>query len=107
MPRSALALLLTAALAPAAAADTAGAALYRKKVCTACHGADGSGNTPVGKSLGAHDLRAEEVQKKTDAQLAETIAKGRGRMPAFGSSLTEAEIMRVISHVRTLARRPR
>ena len=104
MHRILAALAVLAFSVSAAGAESAGAALYRKKVCTACHGADGSGDTPVGKSLGARDLRSEEVQKKTDGELASTIREGRGKMPSFKSSLSAAEIRQVVAHPRTLAR---
>ena len=56
----------------------AAAALYKTK-CQACHGPDGSGNTPMGKKLGARDFHSPEVQKLTDAQLIEVITKGKKR----------------------------
>lgn len=40
-----------------------------KATCTACHGAFGSGSTVIGKKLNLRDLRSEEVQKLSDAQL--------------------------------------
>src|SRR6266481_6079798 len=57
-----------------------GASVFKAK-CVSCHGADGSGNTPVGKSLQVADLRSPEVQKKSDAELAESVSEGKGNMP--------------------------
>ena len=71
--------------------------------CATCHGQDGSGNTPVGKSLKVADLRSVEVQKKTDAELAQSIVEGKGNMPSFKSSVTEDEIRALVMYVRTLA----
>jgi mono/diheme cytochrome c family protein len=88
----------------AVSADDPGAALYRQRMCTACHAADGSGNTPAGKSLGARDLRSAEVQKKTDAELAAVISEGRGKMPSFKSSLSPEQIGQVVAYIRTLAK---
>jgi mono/diheme cytochrome c family protein len=94
------ALALVLAL-PALAAGPDGAALYKTK-CSACHGVDGSGQTPVGKSMKIRDLRSPEVQKQTDIQLTDTIAGGKGKMQGYGKTLSTAEIQALIAHIRTL-----
>src|SRR5713101_6541954 len=94
--------LLAVASSSAAAEDSAGANVYKAK-CLTCHAKDGSGNTPVGKSLQSADLRSPEVQKKADAELTESISEGKGNMPAFKTLITEDEIHSVLSYVRTLA----
>jgi len=101
-----LALGLLRAVVPcsAAAEESAGANVYKAK-CLTCHAKDGSGNTPVGKSLQSADLRSPEVQKKSDAELTESISEGKGNMPAFKTLITEDEIHSVLSYVRTLAPR--
>lgn len=88
----------------AASADPPGAALYREKACTTCHGADGAGKTPVGKSLKVRDLRSEDVQKQSDDELAAIIADGRGKMPGYKSSLDAAQIKDVVAYIRSLAK---
>lgn len=81
------------------------ASLYQTK-CAVCHAADGSGNTLMGKKLAAKDLRSDEVQKKTDAQLDEIIANGMGKtMPAYKGKLTDAEIKGLVSYIRELAKK--
>jgi cytochrome c6 len=80
--------------------NSAGQAPYKTK-CLACHGADGSG-TPVGKSLKAADLRSPEVQKKSDAELAQYISDGKGNMPSFKSSTKDDEIQALVKYVRGL-----
>jgi cytochrome c6 len=85
-----------------AQASAAGADPYKTK-CIACHGGDGSGNTPVGKSLKSADLRSPEVQKKSDAELAAFIAAGKGNMPAFRNSTSDDELHAIVAHVRTFA----
>lgn len=82
-----------------AAAD--GAAIYKAK-CAMCHGADGSGMTPMGKSMKLRDLRSPEVQKQTDAELTKWTAEGKGKMPAYKGKLTDAEISALVAHMRTL-----
>lgn len=70
--------------------------------CATCHGQDGSGNTSVGKSLKAADLRSADVQKKTDADFYTQVEKGKGKMPPFGIALNKAQIDDVVAYVRQL-----
>lgn len=95
---------LLLALSPGfvAADDSAGANVYKAK-CLTCHAKDGSGNTPVGKSLQSADLRSPDVQKKSDAELTESISEGKGNMPAFKTLLSEDEVHSVLGYVRTFA----
>jgi cytochrome c6 len=95
---------LALAFVPAAFAadESAGATVYKAK-CLTCHAKDGSGNTPVGKSLQSADLRSADVQKKSDAELTESVSEGKGNMPAFKTLLSEDEIHSVLGYVRTLA----
>jgi cytochrome c6 len=81
------------------------AAKVFKANCTICHADDGSGNSPSGKALKAKDLRSDEVQKQTDAELAEVIAKGRGKMPAFGSKFSPDVIKSLVAYIRQLAKK--
>src|SRR6185369_11441827 len=78
-----------------------GAATYKTK-CSSCHGADGSGQTPVGKSMKIRDLRSPEVQKQTDLELTKVIAGGKGKMPPYGKQLSSPDIEALIAHIRTL-----
>ena len=80
------------------------AQLYKTN-CLVCHAADGSGNSPSGKALKAKDLRSDEVQKKSDAELADGIAKGQGKMPPFGKKLKPEQIQQLVSYVRQLAKK--
>ena len=81
-----------------------GAAIYKGK-CAMCHGADGSGDTAVGKKLGLRDLRSAPVQGQSDTQLFQVIAKGKGKMPAFEKSLGADQIRDVVAYLRQLGRR--
>ncbi len=78
-----------------------GASLFKAK-CATCHGADGSGNTPVGKKLAVRDLSSADVQKQSNAQLDAVISKGKLKMPAFGKSLSADQINQLVAHIRTL-----
>jgi mono/diheme cytochrome c family protein len=104
-----IAVLALAALAvPAAArADAtsveAGAAAYKAQ-CVGCHGADGSGSTPMGKALKVQDLRKPEIQAKKDADLAASIEKGKGKMPPAKGKLSATQISQVVDYIRTLGK---
>jgi cytochrome c6 len=99
---SLLLLSLTFLGSTAASAADAGAALYKSK-CASCHGADGSGNTTVGKSLKVRDLRAADVQKLTDAELAKVTSDGKGKMPAYGKKLSADQIKSLVATIRLMA----
>jgi mono/diheme cytochrome c family protein len=95
---------------PGLAAAQAGNAAEGKKLfevnCAKCHGPDGSGNTPIGKAVGAKDLRAPEAQKLTDAQISMQINEGKGNMPPFGDTLGLAKIADLVAYVHVLAKKP-
>lgn len=78
-----------------------GEAVFKAK-CTACHGAYGSGSTALGKKWNLRDLRSEEVQKLSDAQLYEIIAKGRNKMPSYEKSLGEQKVKQLVAYIREL-----
>jgi cytochrome c6 len=73
-----------------------------KTNCMLCHGSDGTGKTPAGTALGAHDLTSAAVGKKADAELAQTISQGKDKMPSFAKKLSDAEIRELISYIREL-----
>jgi mono/diheme cytochrome c family protein len=70
--------------------------------CATCHAKDGSGSTPVGKNLKVRDLRSDEVQKQTDAQLLDIISKGKGKMQGYEKSLGADKIQDAVAYIRTL-----
>jgi len=73
--------------------------------CAMCHGKDGTGNTPMGKNMKVPDLTSKAVQSKSDAELADVIAKGKGVMPAYGSQMSKTEIKQMVTYVRHLAKK--
>ncbi|HVT61096.1 MAG TPA: cytochrome c [Thermoanaerobaculia bacterium] len=97
-----LALAAVAGPALAAAAEPA-EALYKAK-CNGCHGADGSGNTPMGKNLKVADLRSPAIQAKTDAQLGEAILAGKGKMTPYRGKLSQEQVTVLVAYVRTLVK---
>ena len=76
-----------------------GAALYGSN-CAICHGRNGAG-TPAWKSKGQPDLSTAEWQKShSDAQIAERIKQGKGKMPPFAKKLSEEDVVALVKQVR-------
>jgi mono/diheme cytochrome c family protein len=84
-----------------AAVSQDAAATFKAK-CVMCHGADAAGKTPMGAKLNIPDLRAPEIQKKSVAELATAIAKGKNKMPAFENKLSAAEVTQLAEFVHKL-----
>jgi len=104
--RTSLVILLVAgvvALASTSAMAQDAAGTYKAK-CAMCHGADGKGS-PMGLKMGAHDFTSADVQKQTDAQLTEIIAKGKNKMPAYEGKLKDTEIKDLVAYIRGLAKK--
>ena len=81
------------------------AAKAYKANCVLCHSANGSGDSSAGKALKAKDLKSDEVQKKPDAELADFITKGKGKMPAFGSKLSPDMIKSLVAYIREMPKK--
>ena len=105
--RSALGILvcLASLAVPSRVLAQTDAAKVYKTNCVLCHSDDGSGSSPTGKALKARDLRSDEVQAKTDAELAEVITKGRGKMPAFGAKVKPDDITKLVAYIRELPKK--
>jgi mono/diheme cytochrome c family protein len=95
-------ILCCLALSSAVGADSDAAKIYKAN-CALCHSADGSGDSPTGKAMHAKDLRSEEVQKQSDAELAAAITKGKGKMPAFGAKLRPDDVTSLVAYIRGMA----
>lgn len=99
-----LGLLLVASfciLAGSLRAQTGGEALFKGK-CVACHGADGKGETAVGKANKMRDLGSADVQAQSDDAISGIIGTGKGKMPAYGKSLKPDQIKDLVAYIRTL-----
>lgn len=60
----------------------------------------------MGKQLGVTDLRSDDVQKQTDAQLTESITNGKGKkMPAYKGKITDDQIKGLVGYIRELAKK--
>ncbi len=99
---SALILLLCLAAASCNRGRSEARDLFNER-CAACHAPDGSGNTPVGQSMGLPDLRSAQVQSRSDDQLANVIRNGTTKMPPV-KSLSAAQTSALVSYIRSLRR---
>ena len=96
-----LAAALAFGTATSAYAQDDPAALYKSK-CQACHGAEGKGDTPAGKKVGAKDFHSPEVAKMSDAELLEITKQGKAKMPAYDKKLTDDQIKSLIKFIHSL-----
>ena len=103
-----LILTVVAVLAmPALAVLAADAKANYEKDCAKCHGADGTGDTKMGKKLGAKDYSDAKVQAELkDAAAIKAIKEGlkdkEGKVlmkPAEG--LSDDDIKALVAHMRT------
>ena len=92
------------ALPVVATATDEGADLFKSK-CAMCHGPDGAGKTMMGEKLKIPDLRSPDVQKKSDDELKAVIAKGKDKMPAYGTKLSKEQIDKLADYIRDLAKK--
>jgi mono/diheme cytochrome c family protein len=68
--------------------------------CQSCHGPSGHGDGPQGAMYKAQDLSREDFQSKiTDAEIAASIANGKGKMPKF--DLPEEVVRGLVGRVRS------
>jgi len=103
---SVVAALVLFSLSVAVAGSPAGPGedLYKAK-CAMCHGPDGGGSTPMGKKENVRDLRLPEVQKQSDAQLTQIIAKGKNKMLSYEGKLTAEQITQLVAVIRELGKK--
>ncbi len=93
--------LLSISLAVPAVAQQSGEATYKAK-CAMCHGADGTGNTSIGKNMKLRSFKSPEDVKATDAELVKQTKDGVGKMQGYAGKLTDAQIQDVVTYIRTL-----
>src|ERR1700682_2938901 len=101
-PRLISAAILCCLALPSAMQAQSDPAKFFKANCVLCHSATGSGDNATGKAFHAKDLRSAEVQKQTDEELTEVIAKGKGKMPAFGAKIKPDEVKKLVAYLREL-----
>jgi len=81
-----------------------GADTYKSK-CQMCHGADGTGDTPAGKSTKVRSFSSPEVLKMSDDDLIAVTTNGKNKMPAYKGKLTDAQIKDLIAYIHTLQKK--
>lgn len=86
-------------------ADAPGAPEIFKAKCASCHGPDGAGQTTVGKAMKVRDLRSADVQKQKDADLVKIISDGKGKMPAYKTKVSVADVTSLVAFIRGLAKK--
>lgn len=89
-----------------AAGDAHKGKVVYEKSCVLCHGPQGRGDGPVGKTVTppAADFTSAASKKKTDAELLATIENGRPStaMVAWKGQLSKEEIQDVLAYVNRL-----
>jgi len=70
--------------------------------CARCHGADGKGQTELGRLNDTPDITGGTARRLGTSRLTRLITKGKGSMPGFGKKLTKAQITSIVSYVRGL-----
>ena len=99
-----LVIVAGAFLLAAPAFGQSGASHFNSR-CAGCHGADGAGNTSIGKSMHMRSLASPEVQKMSDKELTAMITDGKGAMPAYKDKLSGAQIKDLVGYIRALAKK--
>jgi mono/diheme cytochrome c family protein len=73
-----------------------------RQQCVQCHGMLGKGDGPMGPMVKASDLTRDDFQARaTDADIANVIRVGRGKMPKF-DSLPDGALRGLVAKVRSL-----
>jgi len=75
--------------------EKAGAALFRDKGCTYCHGVGGVGTKKAPSLTGLHKDKAWTPEKITNQ-----ILNGGQKMPPFRDSVTDDEVTDLIAYLR-------
>lgn len=73
--------------------------------CSICHAKDGSGNTAKGRKLKVKDVRSAEVQKMSEADMIDVVAKGKGKdMDGYEKDLGKDMVKNIVEYYRSLAK---
>jgi mono/diheme cytochrome c family protein len=98
----------TSAPAPAPSSNASlvstGQSIFKGQ-CVACHGADASGNTAIGKKNNIPDFRSNTVQGRSDADLANVLTNGIGPISSSAHKskhLSSDQEKAVIAYIRSL-----
>ncbi len=102
MIRSQVVLAVAFSLASAVClADPGGEATYKAK-CQSCHGAAGIPNPGIAKMMGVKPVSDPAIKALTLDQAIASVKNGKGKMSAFSSKLSDAEIKGAVEYYRGL-----
>jgi mono/diheme cytochrome c family protein len=88
-----------ATVSPPAGAAPSTETLYKQK-CSKCHGADGSGETSLGRVYGTPDFTDSGWRAKhPSSEYLAVISRGKKNMPAFSKKLTRAQIASLAGYI--------
>ncbi len=104
MIRTLLVLAAGACLAGAMGfAQSSGEAVFQAH-CQMCHGAKGIPSPGMAKMMGVPVATDPAVKKLTEAEMFAAVKNGKGKMMAFKTSLTDAQITAAVGYFRTLTK---
>lgn len=79
-------------------AQSAGEAVYKAN-CQSCHGSTGTPNPGIAKAMG---VKAATEYKDSEKEQIDAVKNGKGKMKAFSSKLSDAQIKDAVDYFRTL-----
>ena len=84
-------------------AQSNGEAIYKQK-CLNCHGVAGLANSGVGRVMKVKPATDPNVRKMGEAEMMKAVRNEAGKMEAYKSSLTAAEIKASVEYFRTFVK---
>jgi len=98
--KTTMSLVALAFLAASPVAFGDAAEIYTKN-CASCHGADGKGQTTMGKKFKLKDYTDAKVQASfTDKEATTAILDGKDKMKGFKGKITDADVATLVKHIR-------
>jgi mono/diheme cytochrome c family protein len=82
-------------------AQSAGEAVYKAN-CQSCHGSTGTPNPGIAKAMGVKPTSDPDYKKESATDMIASVKNGKGKMKAFSSKLTDAQIKDAVDYFRTL-----
>jgi cytochrome c6 len=95
--------MIVATTMTSAFAQGSGASTYKAK-CQACHGADGMASSGAGKIMKVKPASDPSVKKMSEEEMIAAVRNGSGKMQAYKSSLTDAQIKDAVDYFRTFVK---
>lgn len=100
-----IALMVAAGVGGMFGAKAADVKAYYEKECAKCHGADGRGDTKLGKKIGAKDytdpkVQAEMKDDKAFKSIKEGLKDGDKVLMKPAEGVSDADIKGLIAHMR-------